>query len=154
MPLTLPFWILSCQESVASSSPSVGAGNCDSVRPNRSSEAPYLCAAGIEVNAVGPNRRPSTATLPEDTVKSAEPRLPGIPPRPGRFLKAAAILLLADRARLELPMIRPLVSRTVIVTAAATALGFTIATPVVKLVSSQVRVAVVAKALESGTTAS
>ena len=59
-------------------------------------EVPYLCAVGIEVNAVGPNRRPSTATLPEDTVKSAEPRLPGIPPRPGRFLKAAAILLLAS----------------------------------------------------------
>ena len=44
-------------------------------------------------------------------------------------------------------------SMMVMVMVAATALGCTIATPVVKLVSSQVRVSVVEKALESGTTA-
>ena len=106
------------------------------------------------MNAAPPNRSPNTATLPEPTVKSAEPRFPAIALRPGRSLSTLATLLLAARGRFQVPMTSPFAFRTVMPTVVATTLGFTIATDVVKRVSSQIRVALVENALESGTTAS
>ena len=114
----------------------------------------HLSAVGIDVNAAPLNRSPSTATFPEDTVKSADPRLPAIAPRPGRVLKIRAVLFLGPSATLEAPMVAPDASRTMIETVANKELGLTMATDVVYKVSSQMRVLDVEEALESGTTPS
>jgi hypothetical protein len=91
----------------------------------------YLSAVGIDVNAAPLNRSPSTATFPEDTVKSADPRFPAIAPKPGRVLNIRAVLLLGASAILEAPMVAPAASRTKIETVADTELGLTMATDVV-----------------------
>lgn len=88
------------------------------------------------MNAVPLNRSPSTATVPDVTVKSAAPRLPAIPDKPGRLLRTSAILLFAASETLDPPSVSPFESLTVIETVVAAALGFTMATAVVKLVSS------------------
>jgi hypothetical protein len=75
-------------------------------------------------------------------------------PKPGRSLKAIAVLLFAAKERAEVPIVAPDSSRTTIVTVVVSELGLTMATAVVKLVSSQMRVLVVDDAPESGTTAS
>jgi hypothetical protein len=106
----------------------------------------------MEVNAEPANRRPSTATLPEETLNVAVPRLPAIALKPARVCKAASFLLLGGRTSDETPMIFPALSRTVIETVMVCELGLTIAAAVVKLVSSQMRVLVVADTPESGTT--
>lgn len=92
----------------------------------------HFCVAGIDVNAAPLKRSPSTATVPVVTVKSADPRFPAIPARPGRLLSTTAILLFAGSGTFDVPSIDPLASFTVIATVVAAALGFTIATDVVK----------------------
>jgi len=72
------------------------------------------------VNAAPLNGSPSTATFPEVTVKSADPRLPAIAPRPGRLLRTRAVLLFAASATLEEPIAAPVASRTTIETVVGT----------------------------------
>jgi hypothetical protein len=53
------------------------------------------------------NRSPRTATFPVATLKSAEPRLPIMPAKPGRFLKTTPVLFLAGRKTLDVPIVAP-----------------------------------------------
>jgi hypothetical protein len=106
------------------------------------------------VNADGPNRSPNTETFPAGTVKSAEPLKPAIPASPRNPRIEFSILLPAPRACDDVPTRFPLLSQAVIVTVVGTALGLTMATLVVKFVSSQVRLLDVAVALLNPTTAS
>lgn len=109
---------------------------------------------GIEVNAVPPNLSPSRATLPEVTVKAAEPCLPATPAMPGRFLSGDTILVIAGNGIVTVPAIAPCLSHAETVSAPPTRLGFTTETPVLKLVSSQTSVLLVADAPENVTIAS
>jgi hypothetical protein len=109
---------------------------------------------GIEVKADPLNRSPKTATFPDDSVKRADPRLPTIALNPGRALSTASVLPCGGKVTDEVPITFPALLTTVITTVVATPLGLTVATPVVKLVSSQMRVLEVAVAIEKGTTAS
>src|SRR5689334_14161395 len=106
----------------------------------------YCCSVvGMDVNADAPKRRPNTETFPVETVNSAEPLDPAMPANPRKPRMAFSILLPAARPCVEVPMMFPLLSDTVIVTVVATLLGLTMATLVVKLpVSSQVSVLAVA----------
>jgi hypothetical protein len=105
----------------------------------------------MDVTAVPPNRSPSTATFPKlFTVKSADPRRPAIAPNPGRSLNATATFLFAAKGIVALPTVTPWTSRTMTVTTVSSELGFTTATAVTKLVSSQMRVLVLEEMPESG----
>src|SRR5665213_2462761 len=108
----------------------------------------------MEVKAWLLKRRPSTATLPVVTLKTAEPRRPAMPAKPGKSRNTNSVLALGPRATLDVPTTLPAVSRAVIVTVVATELGFTIATAVTTLVSSKERVLLVNEAPDSGTTTS
>jgi hypothetical protein len=85
----------------------------------------------MDVNAAPPNRKPRTATLPDVTEKSADPRLPTIPASPGNERSAVAVLLPAAKGIDEVPIIVPELSRTVTDTDVFVVLGFTTATAVV-----------------------
>jgi hypothetical protein len=98
--------------------------------------------------------QPQYGDVPRGDGESAAPRLSAIALRPGKLRSVPSVLLLAGKVMLDVPTIWPLLLFTVIVTTAAIALGLTIATAVVKLVSSQINVASVENALERGTTAS
>jgi len=108
----------------------------------------------MDVNADPSNRNPRTATFPVVTVKVAEPRAPAMAANPGRLRNTDSVLLFASKGTVEVPRMFPAVSRTVIDTNVGTLLGLTSATAVVYFVSSQRRVALVAKLVDSGTTAS
>ena len=84
----------------------------------------------MEVNADPLKRSPRTATLPDVTVNSAEPRAPAIAASPGRFLNTASVLLFASNGTVALPRALPELSRTVMETNVGTLLGLTIATAV------------------------
>ena len=114
----------------------------------------YLSAVGMDVIADPLKRSPSTAIFPIAAVKLAEPRLPVIAPNPGRSLKKNAFLPFAGREMLAFPILVPVLSRTTIETDVDAELRLTTATPVLKAVSSQIRVLVVADAPDIGTTAS
>src|SRR5437870_4080960 len=90
----------------------------------------YFSVVGIEVKAGPAKRRPRMARLPDATMNSAEPRLPSMAAKPGRLLRKTAILFLAGRKTLDVPMTSPFALRTVITIVVATELGLTIATAV------------------------
>src|SRR5262249_13629701 len=77
-----------------------------------------------------------------------------IAPKPGRSLKKNAFLPFAGREMLAFPILVPVLSRTTIETDVEAELRLTTATPVLKAVSSQIRVLVVADVPDIGTTAS
>src|SRR5205823_196969 len=114
----------------------------------------YLSVVGMDVIAAPLKRSPRTATFPMAAVKLAEPRLPDMGPNPGRSLKKNALLPFAGREMLVFPILAPVLSRTTIETDVDAELRLTTATPVLKAVSSQIRVLVVADMPDSGTTAS
>ena len=129
------------------------AGLNNDVIASERSTLGYLSAVGIEVNACPPKRRPSTATEPEVTLNSADPRFPATTFRPGRSRKRTATFVCAASARDAVPITCPRASRTVTLTLLSTTLGLTIATPVTNEVSSQIRV-LFDVSRTSGTTAS
>jgi len=110
--------------------------------------------AGMEVNAVPSNRRPSTATLPEVASNSARPLSPTMPAKPGSVRSAASVFWCAGRFSADVPTMFPLLSQSVMEIDAATEPAFTIAMAVTCVVSSQANPAQLAFAFANGTTAS
>jgi hypothetical protein len=108
----------------------------------------------MEVNANPLNRMPITEIVPVVAVKSAIPRFPTIPLKPGRECRYIPDILFTFIGREVVARVTPDVSRIVISTLIFRPLVLTIATAVLKSVSSQINVRVVEESSVSNTTAS